>query len=289
MRIGLMWKVQAQFAGYALAVEEVAGLELCARSPTASPLEDLLAGRVEFATVSPAQLLGAGRRAREVAFIALFMTRSPVVLVGSKSRKGERLSDLTSARVGVWPGEDLEVRAMLATAGVSLEQVDFVPVEEGFDEFIAGELDLLQATTYNELPALSSRVPDQSDLVVHRPASSGVDVAKDGLVASIKLFGERPHLVDAVVGAAVRGWRRAIEDGEAAVDAVCRLESSLSVSEQQQQLAEIVKLIDPSRSLGRPDRAEFERAARVFAAIGQEVDANEAVIEPGPRERALDA
>lgn len=284
-----MWIVQAQFAGYALARLEHPGLELVPRQAGTTPLDELLEGRAEFCLASPAHLLAAGARSRSAVLVGLFMSRSPVVLVGSRRRIGADLRAAAGARIGVWPGEELEIVAMLAAAGVQRGHADLVPVEEGFDAFAAGELDLLQATTYNELPALRRLLPDPSDLVIHEPTRWGVDVAKDGLVTRRDLLAEDRATVNAVVAASVRGWHRARQDRDAAVTAVHSLDPTLDEAEQREQLDLVLELFDPDQPLGRPSAAEIERAARVHHIAGRGVDPAAVLIDAGPWERAAGA
>lgn len=282
-----MWVVQAQFAGYVLAQRELAGLELVPWRPGTSALGELLAGRAELAVASPGQVLARGRAvAEQLAFVALFMAESPIVLAGLRGGRGERLAAAGGARVGVWEGEDLEIRAMLLSSGVGLDEVEFVPMADDVRPLLTGEVDLLQATTYEEVPRLLREGASLDALILHSPRSHGVDVAKDGLIVRRDLLEREPRLVDAVVAAALHGWRRALSDPESAVAAVCAAATDLDSDWQRGQLERIAALIGTERPLGYPDAAECERAARVHRLLGNDVAGDLLLVDPRPWERA---
>jgi NitT/TauT family transport system substrate-binding protein len=286
--MSLLWKLQAQFAGYALARDEIPELELVPRRLDASPTDSVLSGEVEFAVAAPAHVLQRGRRAEELVLVALFMSRSPIRLVGLRRGVGARLEAIQRARVGVWEGEDLEVRAMLLANNVSLDAVAFVPMGDDVRPLLRGDVDLLQATTYEELPRLVREGAATDDLVVHDPASWGVDVAKDGLFVRADVLARDRELVTSVVGASARGWRRAVEERPRAIEAVLALQPDLDEALQREQLDRIADLVDPARPLGRPDVAEVERARRVLRLVGAD-PGTKVPVDPAPWEAAMRA
>ncbi len=279
-----MWKLQAQFAGYALAQQALPGITLLPRDPASPPLEELARGRAEFGVVSPAQLFSRLGLARDLVFLALFMNRSPVVLVGLKERVPRELGSAQHYRVGVWAAEDTEVRAMILAAGVDLRRITFLPLGEDLSPFLEGKLDLIEATTYNELPRLVDDLGSDR-LVVHRPERWGVDLPKDGLVVRADVLKDRPQMVESVVAAAVQGWTKAIANPEAALAAVIKAQPELNVGEQRSQLERILELIDRERPLGCPDPMAIERAAEVHRGLGHTVIASDLRVDRGPWER----
>jgi ABC-type nitrate/sulfonate/bicarbonate transport system substrate-binding protein len=282
-----MWVLQAQFAGYVLARRELPELELIPWAPGRGPARTEVAeDRAEFGVASPAQLLVAPEEAQRCVFVGLFMGKSPIVLAGLRSRVGAELSDLEGGRVGVWDGEDLEIRAMLLANGLDLGRITFVPLGDDVTVLLRGEVDLMQATTYEEVPALIREGADPGELVLHRPGTWGVDVAKDGLVVRRDVLQRDPNVVDAVVGAAVRGWRDTLADRDRATDEVCRLAPELDPGWQRRQLEQIAGLFDSTSALGLPSRAEVARAVRVHRAVGHLVTEADVLVDEGPWRRA---
>jgi ABC-type nitrate/sulfonate/bicarbonate transport system substrate-binding protein len=268
-RLALMWTLQAQFAGYVLAKErELPNLELMARAEGRSPTLELLEGRAEYGTISPAHLLAAGSAARDLVLIAMFMPKSPVRMVGLRQRVGERLTPRPGTRIGVWSGEDIELRALLRLAGFDLGDVEFVPVLDETAALLEGEVDYVQATTYNELPAISVAAGGAAALAVHDPTSRGVDVPKDGLVVHRDLLERDRDGVRRVVHGAIAGWRRVRADPAAAVEALLRIQPDLDAGWQRAQLALLNELFDAERPLGRPAAADVERARHAARQAG---------------------
>jgi len=286
-RLALMWTLQSQFAGYVLARErQLPELEFVERVAGRSPMLELLEGGADYGIVSPAHILGAGERSGEVVLVALFMTRSPVRLVGLRSRVGDDLKPRAGLRVGVWSGEDLELRAMLALAGFDLAGVEFVPVDNEREALLSGEVDYVQATTYNELPEIVLAAGGEQLVVAHDPTQFNVDVAKDGLVVRRGLLEVDPAAVSRFVGGAVDGWRFAREDPVAAVAAVCRAGHDLLPEKEAVQLEHLLGLFDPHHELGRPLQSDVERARRAARAAGDPRADAVVLVDDGPWERA---
>lgn len=283
-RVALMWLIQAQFAGYVLAKRGLPELTLVPRDLASSPLEALAKGAADFGVASPDQLLSSPELARDLVFVGLFMDRCPIVLVGIKGRAPDNLGDIGRCRIGIWPGEDTEVRAMVLAAGGNLQAATFVPLGADLAPLLDGDLDLMEATTYNEVPHLQERLGIDS-LVIHRPVDWGVDLAKDGLVVKTAVLRDNPDLVDSVVAAVVRGWAEAIANPEAAVAAVLQADPSLEAAGQRKQLQLILQLIDPARPLGRPEAGAIERAAMVHRRLGRSASAADVTLDSGPWER----
>jgi NitT/TauT family transport system substrate-binding protein len=285
-RLALMWTLQAQFAGYIVAREEFSGLELMPRAPDRSPTVELLEGRAEYGVLSPAHLLAAPREGPELVLIALFMARSPVRLVGIRERVGPNLAPRGDLRVGIWSGEDLELRAMLRLAGVELADTEFIGVSDEAEALLSEEVDYVQATTYNELPAIAAAAGGLERLVAHDPADWNVDVPKDGLAARSEMLQADPERVQRFVRAAVDGWRRTLADPERALAAVLRAAPELDAGAQRTQLDAVLALFDSAHPLGEPRIEDIERARRAALAAADPRAETPVRVDAGPWERA---
>ncbi len=285
MRLALMWTLQTQFAGYVLARDdELPELELLPRDPDRGPIRELLDGRAEYGVVSPAHLLNAGRDARELVIVALFMARSPVRLAGLRAKVGDRISPRGGLRVGVWPGEDSELRAILRSEGV--DTVEFVPVFDEVGALLGGDVDYVQCTTYNELPAIVAAAGGESQVVAHDPAAWGVDVPKDGLAVRRDVLEADPLGVAALIRAAIGGWRRTLADPQAVAAQVCRTVPGLDLDSQSAQLERLISLFDAAHPLGEPRPGDVARAVHCAAVAGLERDPDDVRLDRGPWERA---
>jgi ABC-type nitrate/sulfonate/bicarbonate transport system substrate-binding protein len=285
MRVALMWILQTQFAGYILAgADYLPGLELIPRRAGRGPIQEVIEARADFAVTSPMHLLAAGENASELVLIGLFMSQSPVRLVGLKDQVGESIEVDRDLRVGVWSGEDTELRAILRGSGVDLGRVEFVSVDEGVPELMSGEVDFVQATTYNEVPAIIKALGDAAAVVSHDPKDWKVDVAKDGLVVRADVLEHRPDDVIALIAASIAGWRAVLAEPRAAAVRVCELVPNLDLVEQQAQLERIVALFDSGHQLGEPRQLELDRAVSCAEAAGIEVNTSYFNLDHGPWE-----
>jgi ABC-type nitrate/sulfonate/bicarbonate transport system substrate-binding protein len=286
VRLALMWTLQSQFAGYVVArARELPELELVPRADGRSPMLELLEGRAEYGIVSPAHLLAAGADAREVALVALFMSRSPIRMAGLRERVGDSLVPRHGLRVGIWRGEDVELRAMLRLAGIDLADVEFVPVADEARALLEGEVDYVQSTTYNELPAIVAAAGRRDRVVAHDPARWKVDVAKDGVAVRREVLEADPLGVAHFVRGAICGWRRVLEDPAAAVAELCRAVPNLDPETQGAQLERLVALFDPAHELGQPRMSDIERARHSARVAGDPCADSPLWIDPGPWER----
>jgi NitT/TauT family transport system substrate-binding protein len=288
-RVALMWFIQAQFAGYFLAQRDVPELDFVPRSFEHSPVELVRRGDAEFGVVSPAQLLAAGSAADDLVLLALVMDRSPLVLVGLRERVGDDLAGLERPRVGIWEGEDVEIRAMLVRAGVASDRTTFVPIGDELAPLFEGEVDFLQATVYEELPRLVAAGASPDALVVHHPLDYRLRVAKDGFVTRRKVLETQPSLVFAVTRGVVRGWLDAIREPDAAVDAVLALRPELDTRLQHAQLQRVLELITPTRPLGVPDPAAVGDAVEAFDVAGLMLASRSVAVEQAPWNAAAEA
>ena len=269
-RIALMWTLQTQFAGYVLAREhELPDLELLPRVPGRSPIQQLLDRRAEFGIVSPAHLLSAGPAASELVLVGLFMARSPVRLAGLLDRVGDRLEGRERRlRIGIWAGEDIELRAILHSSAVDAAKLDWVDVSDEAGALLSGEVDYVQCTTYNELPAIIRASGGEDRVIVHSPVSWGVDVPKDGLVVRRDLLQTDRGRVVEVLRAAIAGWRRALDAPLAAAEEVCAVVPELDPAQQAEQMQLISEMFEPGHALGEPRLSDLDRARHAASVAG---------------------
>lgn len=274
VRIRLLWRAQAQFAGYLLAerLGLAPGLRLvCEEVDFACPhVEAVLAGAAPFAVASPAHVIESRSPERLVMLLAI-QQRSPLVYVARKGRLAEGVAGLRGARLAVWPGrEDLELRWMLGRAGIAEDEVTRVETPDTLAALVAGEADLAQTTCYHEVHE-AARVfgPEGFDAFTAEP--TGCALLKDGLIADRRLAEQAPELVQAVVEAVLEGWTRAFDDAEAAVAACRAARPEMTEAEHRRQLADIRALAlggaTRTQGLGYPDPGHMRRAVAALAEV----------------------
>lgn len=277
IRIRLLWHKQAQFAGYLLAEEldlargRGVGIRCDGLDFSCKHVASVLAGAAEMAVASPAHLLESAAPGR-LRWLLTIQQESPLVYPARRSEGITRLADLAGRRIGVWPGsEDLELRWLLAGAGLAADAVTRVEVPDTVGPFLRNEIALGQMTRYHELHQLEAQVPP-GDLTVFSAAGAGRSLIKDGLVADAGLVAREPETVQAVVDAVMEGWTIAFDEPERAIAACLRARPDMTREEHARQLADIRALSLTgkalSEGLGFPDPAHMEAAARAIRETG---------------------
>jgi ABC-type nitrate/sulfonate/bicarbonate transport system substrate-binding protein len=282
VRIRLLWHKQAQFAGYLIAEQlglarnrgveiECQGIDFAC-----GPIEAVLTGTAEMAVASPSHVLES-RKPRDLSLVLAIQQQSPLVYPVRRDSGIATLADLAGRRVGVWPGgEDLELRFMLASAGLAPDAATRVPMNDTVPAFLEGRIDSAQMTAYHELHEVEAALGKDA-ITVLTAATLGCSLLKDGLVVSRTLIGEDPATVQAVVDAVLEGWTIAFDDPDRAVAACLVARPDIDEAHHRTQLADIraLSLVGAARvrGLGYPDPEHVARAAAAMAAVGEPVDA----------------
>lgn len=289
IKIRLLWHPQPQFAGYLIAEHEGlardAGLDLkCVPLDFAKgPIAALLDGDVDFAVASPSHMLESGR-SDELVFLLAIQQESALVYPARRSAGIARPADLAGHRIGVWPGrEDLELTFMLKRAGLAPDAYERIAVGDTVGAMMDGRVDCAQMTTYHEIHHLEHAAGSLDDFVLFRAADFGASLLKDGLIARRDFVAANPHIVQAVVNAALTGWTKAFHDLEAAIALCCRLRPDMARLEQEGQLADIRALAlagaTLTQGLGYPDSKHVRQALVAMAEVEGHAPAEEGLVD----------
>jgi ABC-type nitrate/sulfonate/bicarbonate transport system substrate-binding protein len=273
--IRLLWHKQAQFAGYlvaeALRLGERRGVSIVCQGVdfACKPVEAVLSGAADMAVASPAHVLESRAPGRLKVVLAI-QQASPLVYPAKTASGIRTVADLAGRRVGVWPGhEDLELRWMLARAGVAEALVERIGMNDTVGPFLAGEVDCAQMTTYHELHQVEHAL-GHDGLTVLTPAALGCSLLKDGLIVASDRAKRELAMVQAVVDSVLEGWTIAFDDPERAVAICGEARPDVQHEEHRTQLAEIRRLslqrATLTHGLGYPDPEHAARAAEALAA-----------------------
>jgi NitT/TauT family transport system substrate-binding protein len=163
------------------------------------------AGELPFAVVSGEQVLLARAQELPVIYVAAWYQKYPISVVSKREAGIVSTQDLKGRTIGL-PGlfgaNYIGLRALLFSAGLSesdvnLEEIGFNQVEL----FAAGKQDIVVGYTANEPIQLKAQGFDVTELRV----SDSVDLAANGILASENVIAEDPKLVNAFVGAFLKG------------------------------------------------------------------------------------
>lgn len=213
VRMQLRWHHQFQFAGYYAAKEqgfyERAGFDvtIVPGSPQVRPVDEVLAGRAQFAEANSEVLLARLRGKPLVALAAIFQ-QSPAVLVTLKKSGITQPQDLIGKRMMSVGGEsDAGFLAMLKAENVSPDQVDLIPSSYQIQDLIDGKTDAFNSYLTNEPYFLEERGIGYN---IINPRDYGVDFYSDILFTTEAAVTDNPERVLRFKKASLAGWEYAL-------------------------------------------------------------------------------
>lgn len=224
--VRLHWLHQAQFAGYYMAEDlglyRQAGLEVEVKpyELQCSPLQEVVEGRVDFASAWLTEAMVQASQGAPVMNLAQVVQRSALMMVVHADSGISELWDLNNRKVGMW-GEHFAVapRALFRRTGLSLTEID---QSVSMAPFLNRAVDAAMAMRYNEYHRLLQAGMDPAEIKVYEFADLGLNFPEDGIYARVELWRQRPDLCRRFVKATLEGWRRAFAEPERALDAVMR-------------------------------------------------------------------
>ncbi len=274
VRLQLKWRHQFQFAGYYAAIEQGyyrdAGLKvtLLERNETHAPIDQLIGGRVDFAVVDTGALIYRSAGVPLVALAAIFQS-SPSALMTLDDGSVESLTDLKGQRVMLSGGYlNAELIAMLANAGVAVDEVELVPSNTSLSSLTTKRVAAYNGYTTNELYVLEqNNIPFK----VFHPIDYGVDFYGDILLTTEPIIQSDPELTRAFLEASRRGWEYAMLHPEEVVELILRdYNTSNKTREHLLYEARMAKqLILPQVvPIGYMNRERWEHIESIFRAQG---------------------
>jgi len=271
VRIQLKWKHQFQFAGYYAALEkgfyadEGLNVSLIEGGSGHAPVQELLAGEVQYAVADAGALLTCAE-GKPVVLVASIFQHSPQVIYTLADVIS--LQDLRGKRVMMQQGNlTIEVQAMLKQAGLS--QHDYVRMPIGsLDDLIEGRTDAWPGYSANEGFVLKQRgIPFH----VFRPMDYGIDFYGDTLVTTEAEVAANPERVAALRRATIKGWEYALAHKQEMVTLIkqkynSQHKSAAHLSYEADAIGELMfQSIVP---VGFSNQQRWHEIAAVFAQMG---------------------
>lgn len=266
--VQLQWLTQAQFACYYSALDQgyyaEEGLEVTIIPGAVDivPIDVLTAGDADYAISWVPKVLGSIEQGAAVTNVAQIFERSGTLSVAKKSAGIASVADFKGKKIGSWGyGNEWELIAGMQKNGVTLADLDGgSTVQQAFDmnAFIAGDIDVAQAMTYNEYAQVLETTNEATgalytpeDLTVFNWNDEGTGMLQDAIWANAeKLAGDTAYAEQTVkfIKGTIKGCVFAKDDPAKAADIVTAAGSTLGTSHQLWMTNEINKLIFPSTS-----------------------------------------
>jgi NitT/TauT family transport system substrate-binding protein len=248
--VRLKWLAQTQFAGFYLAKArgyyEAEGIDLTINPGGPNLLtENLVAtGADTFGLSGGTDSVFAARdKGLPIVCVGVAHQVTPFVFVSRADGPVKTIQDFRGKTVTAWfTGANYVLLGMLAQAGIKQSDINLQPQQVSVSPFVDGQTDVVTATVYNEYYTLVSRM-GADKLRRFVPEDYGVTFPRDTLIASETTVKEKPELVRGFIRASIKGWRDALRDPKAGVDAVMAVAPTLDRAAQEFMLAEAGKLM----------------------------------------------
>ena len=246
----LKWLPQTQFAGFYLAkargyyTDEGVDLAINPGGPNLLTENLVATGADTFGLSGGTDSVFAARdKGLPVVCVGVAHQVTPFVFVSRADGPVKTLADFRGKTVTTWfTGANYVLLGMLAQQGIKPSDLTLQPQQVSMTPFIDGQSDVATATLYNEYYTLMTRM-GADKLRRFVPEEYGVTFPRDTLIASEATVKEKPDLVRGMVRASLRGWREALRDPKAGVDAVMAVAPTLDRAAQEFMLAEVGKLM----------------------------------------------
>lgn len=225
VRFQLSFFANAQHAGWLVAEQQGfyddAGVdvELIPGGPTVQPVLALADGSVDVALMDFPELILARAEGAPVTVVAGVYHADPLRYVSLPETGITEPSQLAGVRVGEQTAGEVapELQAMLAQEGLSLDDIEIVPVDFGIEPVISGEVEVGPAFTFFHAASFEEAGyawPD--DLNVLDPNELGVGMTAQVLAVNDTFLEEHRDAVVCTLRAGLQGWQLSLDDPEAA-------------------------------------------------------------------------
>jgi signal transduction histidine kinase len=268
------WHHQFQFAGYYAAVEkgfyQEVGLDvrIHGAGPGVTPIEEVLAGRAQYAEAN-SELLYARMQGKPVVALAAIFQHSPSVLLARKDSGINTPHDLIGKKVMLSSSTDSDFLAMFLREGIGIKPnvINILPSSFNFDDLISGRVDAFNSYLTNEPFYMMQK---GIDYTIINPSNYGIDFYSDILFTSEQELIENPERVAAFRQASLKGWRYAMDNPDEIIDLLInKYQVEKSRAHLQFEADAMRKLILPDLvEIGHMNLGRWQRMADAFIEAG---------------------
>ncbi|ROT97826.1 ABC transporter substrate-binding protein [Histidinibacterium lentulum] len=235
----LPWLLNVQAAGYVMALDqgyyEEAGLdvEILPGGPNLNSTALVASGANTFGTNDVNGILLGAAQGMDLVMVAACFQRHPAGVITVADEGIREPADLVGKTLAYNEGGPWTLtQAMLAAAGVSLDDIDLV-VSPSTELLINGDVDAKTGFTVNEPIAVELAGIETYILL---PSDYGVNTNAEAIFTTREFLEANPETVQAFVDATVRGYAYAYENPEETVATVLEFNDQLDPVQQAEQL-----------------------------------------------------
>ncbi len=268
----IRWHHQFQFAGYYAAVEkgfyQEVGLDVRIHEagPGVTPIEEVLAGRAQYAEAN-SELLYARMQGKPVVALAAIFQHSPSVLLCRKDANINSSHDLIGKKVMLSSSTDSDFLAMFLREGIKANSIEILPSSFDFEDLISGRVDAFNSYLTNEPFYMMQK---GIDYTIINPSNYGIDFYSDILFTSEQELKQNPQRVAAFRQASLKGWRYAMDHPDEIIDLLInKYPVEKSRAHLQFEAKTMRKLILPNLiEIGHMNPGRWQRMADAFIEVG---------------------
>lgn len=251
----LKWLPQAQFAGFYMAKArgfyEAEGIDLTINPGGPNLLtENLVASGADTFGLSGGtdSVFAARDKGLPVVCIGVSHQRTPFVFVSRVDGPVKTLADFRGKTVTTWfTGANYVLLGMLGQQGIKAADLTLQPQQVSVTPFVDGQGDVCTATLYNEFWTLATRM-GRDRLRTFISEDYGITFPRDTLITGEAVARNKPELVSGFLRASLKGWREALRDPKAGVDAAMAVAPTLNCEQQDFMIAECGKLMTAGKA-----------------------------------------
>ena len=219
------WTANAEFAGdtWAELLAPTYGINIEVRegSETIDPVKMVRTKQAHFGVASADRVLQENQGGAGLVILAVATWKSPVIFLTRKELNIRGPGDFKGHMVGLQPGTNTELvfNALAKSSGLLSSDIKVVDSGWGTQTFETGTIDILGAFAYDEAVTLTMK---GFSFDVVSPEKFGVHFVGTVYFTRKQLAEKNPKLVQAFVNSLVAGWRKALEDPNAAIEILGR-------------------------------------------------------------------
>ncbi len=283
----LPWIVNAQFAGYYVALEKgffrQQGIDITIQPGgiDKNPITLVAAGTDTFGLHDTGSLLLARVQGIPVVAVATFYQKHPGGVMALQSSGIRSVKDFVGKSVGFQEGGPwMLTKAMMKANGVDPASVKPVAVQYDISPLLQKKVDLFTVFATNE-PILAQQ--QGSPVIVFLPADLGVPTASDALFTTETYLKEHPDVVRKMVQAMRQGWEYALTHKEEAIDILAKygeqIDKKLELLKLQAEEPFIITADTKTHGIGYMTAQRWDEMYRVLqteGALKEKVDVTKA-------------
>ena len=220
-----------------------------------NPIDIVLSGKADFGVMDAYNLILARAKGQPVVAVAVLFQRSPSSIISLRSSNISRPQDLIGKRVAITAGGvTWTYTAMLATQGITLEQMEVVPRKAaGIAPLLNGEVDAMTGWVINEGIQVQEAGQDANFIVM---GDYGVDAYQHVIFTTEKMIAEHPETVERLLRAVLAGLQDTLAHPDETATLILRYNNTLDLGGQRRRLQAALPFINPAGSTPLAMQAE---------------------------------